>query len=78
MLGIPEDSMAVTMTDEDYRRIRAFLDSEAGTPAVDYTPDGITDIILEEIDVMLGKGSSEADCAKMIQSRVSIWLAENR
>ena len=78
MPGIPDDSMAVTMTDGDYRRIRAFLDSEAGTSAVDYTPDGITDIILEEIDVMLGKGSSEADCAKMIQSRVSSWLAENQ
>lgn len=76
--NIPEDAAAFTMEEEDYRRIRAFLDSDAGTSAVDFTPDGIAEIIDEEISVMLGKGSSEEECAKAVQSRVSIWLSENK
>ena len=54
------------------------LDDGGVTAILDYTPDGIREIIHEEISAYLGKDGSEADCAALVQSRVSIWLAEHR
>lgn len=64
-------------TKEDADRIRAILDR----PAVLLT-DGmngeLSAIVNEELSALSAGVSSPEDCAKKIQSRASIWLAENR
>ncbi|MBE6725791.1 MAG: hypothetical protein E7576_11480 [Ruminococcaceae bacterium] len=58
--------------------IRSLLDNAACSPYIDYTPAEIKDIIFEEVSAYLGGGADADRCVKNIQSRVSIWLAENR
>ena len=57
--------------------IEAMLDDGDVTPILDYTPGEIMEIIYEEVSAYLGKGNGEAECAALIQSRVSLWLAEH-
>ena len=40
-------------------------------------PIDVTDVVREEIPAFLGGVGTAEDCAKKIQSRVSIWLAEH-
>ena len=56
--------------------IRAFLDAPVA-PAYEELPFEVASIIREEISSFLGGVGSAADCAGKIQSRMSIWLAEN-
>ena len=64
-------------TAEDFARFEAFLDNDAGYPLTERLSPVITSIIKEEISAFLsGKGTAE-DCAKKIQSRASIWMAEH-
>ena len=52
------------------------LDS-AGSPILERTPTDVHNIVTEEMSAFLaGMGTAE-DCAKKIQSRVEIWLAEH-
>ncbi|MBR5679711.1 MAG: hypothetical protein IKX19_03590 [Clostridia bacterium] len=65
-------------TEEDYAKLIGTLD-EAGVSAFrtkKYTEVG--KIIQEEISAFLGGVGSAEDCAKKIQSRASIWLAEHQ
>ena len=49
----------------------------AGTPMISRVPEEVQEIIDEEISGLLGDVSTPESCAKKIQSRVSIWLAEH-
>lgn len=62
---------------EELADLRAFIDS-AGEPFTNAFPAELNEIVQEEISAYFsGMGTAE-DCAAKIQSRASIWLAENR
>ena len=64
-------------TEEDFYKLERLLDT-AGMPFSVMDPDEDWMIVREEMSAMFsGTGTPEA-CAAKIQSRVSIWLAENR
>ena len=65
-------------TAEDFARFEAFLDNDAGYPLTERISPEINEIIEEEISAFFAGVGSAEDCAKKIQSRVSIWLAEHR
>ena len=65
-------------TAEDFARFEAFLDNDAGYPLTERLSPEISGIIEEEISAYFSGVGSAEDCAKKIQSRVSIWLAEHR
>ena len=54
----------------------AYLDTE-GVPLCDRLPNAVSEIIEEEFSALAAGQGTAADCADKIQSRVSIWLAEN-
>ncbi|MBQ9996767.1 MAG: hypothetical protein IJP32_10375, partial [Clostridia bacterium] len=64
-------------TEEDAQAMLRWLDEEVGAPAADAVDPEITEIVTEEITSYLGGAKTAADCARIIQSRVSIWLAEH-
>lgn len=54
-----------------------WLDNDAGAPTVQSIDPGIMQIITEETNAYLGGRRTAEECANVIQSRVSIWLAEH-
>lgn len=63
--------------EEQISRIRSWLDSTGGR-ALDLLPPEVNSLIREEISTFLGGVGTAEDCAKKIQSRVSIWMAEHQ
>ena len=64
------------LTEEEYAGLYEILD-HAGSPILEDTPEDVWNIVNEEMSAFLsGMGTAE-ECAKKIQSRVSIWLAEH-
>jgi len=80
--AITEDEMEFpgilsTFTREDRDKyVKIFND--AGCTPDEAGIDEIYDILYEEMSAFLGGVGTAEDCAAKIQSRVSIWLAENR
>ena len=68
----------VRLSDEDCERGLSFLCETAGQPLIFTVPEQIRQIVNEEISALVGGVGSAEDCAKKIQSRVSIWLAEHQ
>ena len=64
-------------TEEDREALKAMI-AGAGTPMISRVPEEVQEIIDEEISGLLGDVSTPESCAKKIQSRVSIWLAEHK
>lgn len=64
-------------TEEDAQAMLKWFDEEVGAPAAGAVDAEITEIVNEEITSYLGGAKTAADCARIIQSRVSIWLAEH-
>lgn len=64
-------------TEEDANAMLDWFDNEVGAPAADAVDEEITSIVTEEITSYLGGAKTAADCARIIQSRVNIWLAEH-
>ncbi len=64
-------------TEEDADRFIDWLDNHAGAPTVQSIDPEITQIIKEETNAYLGGRRTAEECANVIQSRVSIWLAEH-
>ena len=62
---------------EDAEVLKSLFDS-AGTPAALSLPDEVAAIIAEELSAYDAGAASADECAKVIQSRVSLWLAEHR
>ena len=63
---------------EDYDRYVDLLNSVIAYPMTESVPPEITSIISEEISAFFGGVGTAEDCAKKIQSRVSIWLSEHQ
>ena len=66
-----------TFEPEDRDKYAAIFDEIGVTPAERGIPE-IRGIIFEEYSAFLGGVGTAEDCAKKIQSRVEIWLAERR
>ncbi|MBO4228750.1 MAG: extracellular solute-binding protein, partial [Clostridia bacterium] len=75
-LTLTEPGILTEFTEEDERRIRDILDNHCGIPFNLSANDEVTSIVNEEISAFLGGVGTAEDCAKKIQSRVSILLAE--
>lgn len=65
-------------TDEDGEELVRWLDQDVGIPLSTTIPQEVTDIVNEEITAYLAGVNTAADCAKVIQSRVNIWLSEQK
>ena len=63
-------------TEEKRQELYAILD-RAGTPLFSRTDAQIAQIVSEELSALYAGACSPEDCAKKIQSRVGIWLAEH-
>lgn len=63
--------------ERDIERVKQLIE-EAGYPVVYTIPEEIGSIINEEMSEYLGGVQSAEDAAKVIQSRVSIWLSERK
>ncbi len=73
---LSEPGILTEFTEEDERRIRDLLDNHCGVPYALSAEEDVTAIVEEEISAFLGGLGTAEDCAKKIQSRVSILLAE--
>lgn len=71
-----EAGILVDFSQEKLDEFVAWLDT-IGTPLQASVPEEITSIINEEITAFTGGARSAEDTAKIIQSRVSLWLAEH-
>ncbi len=71
-----EPGILTEFTEEDERRIRDLLNNHCGVPYALAAEEDVTAIAEEEISAFLGGLGTAEDCAKKIQSRVSILLAE--
>lgn len=72
-----EPGIRTYFTKEDSAKLKDFIDNKVGSPIVSAISDEITAIVNEEISsFQAGTRSAEAT-ADIIQSRVSIWLAEH-
>ncbi|MBQ3179566.1 MAG: hypothetical protein IJB52_17265, partial [Clostridia bacterium] len=65
------------LTDADWNHIETFLDTIGAPLTSSVLPEDVQAILTEEMSAYLGGSKSAADCAEMIQNRVSLYLAEN-
>ena len=63
-------------TERDAEILLDYLDNECGSAVSESIPYEVTSIINEEISAFLGGAKTAGECAKVIQSRVSILLSE--
>ena len=66
-----------TFDETEAEKLRAVYDS-VGSPHLSGISEAVSEIVSEELSAMSAGMSSPEDCAKRIQSRVSIWLAEHQ
>ena len=64
-------------TEDDTAVIMDYLNNECGSPMTQAIPAEVTNIITEEITSFTGGAKNAEDCARIIQSRVKIWLSEH-
>ena len=72
----PEEPAEV-IEEGNLEAVKDILD-RAGAPILSGIGEDVSAIISEELSAMSAGASSPEDCAKKIQSRVSIWLSEHR
>ncbi|MBO4931075.1 MAG: hypothetical protein J6I42_02730, partial [Clostridia bacterium] len=75
---LPKPGIAVQFTEETAEEIVGWFDDVIGLPVRDHVDSEVSGIVNEEITAYLAGTKSAADCARVIQSRVSIWLAEHQ
>ena len=66
------------LTKADTDRIRDYYDNIAGSPIKADLPDDVAAILNEELSALIADAATPEACARNIQSRVSIWLAEHK
>jgi ABC-type glycerol-3-phosphate transport system substrate-binding protein len=74
---VPAGQIRYTFTEQHEREFLDFLDNIAGQPVSTLSDDVIADILSEEITSLFGGAKTAEECARVIQSRVSIYLSEN-
>ena len=72
-----EPHSEMVLTAETIAAARAFCDTFLDDTRTDSIPTAIFEIVREEVSAYLGGARSAEDCAKIVQSRVDLWLAEN-
>ncbi|MBQ3707738.1 MAG: extracellular solute-binding protein [Clostridia bacterium] len=68
----------VTLTAETVAAAREFFDTFLDDTRTETIPTAVSGIVSEEVSAYLGGARSAEDCAKIVQSRVDLWLAENK
>ncbi len=64
-------------SDEDAEKLLSYINDNCGSPIGESVPSDVISIINEEISSFTSGAKSAEECAKVIQSRVSIYLAEH-
>lgn len=72
-----EPGILAYFTEEDAENLKQFLDTNVGFSVSSSIADEINEIVEEEISSYASGVKSAEECAKVIQSRVSIWLSEH-
>ncbi len=72
-----EPGIVSYFTEEDTTALLNYLNNECGAPLSSAMPADLSSIIIEEITSFTGGAKTAEDCARVIQSRVSIYLAEH-
>ena len=75
---LDKPGIVTEFTEADAAFIMDYLDNRCGYPYTLSVHEEIAAIIQEEISAYLAGVGTAEDCAKKIQSRVSIWLAEHQ
>ena len=75
---LPKPGIAVPFTEETAETSVGWFDDAIGLPVRKYSGSEMAEIVNEEITAYLAGTKSAADCARVIQSRVSVWLAEHQ
>lgn len=73
-----EPGVICRFTEEDTEDLVAYLNDGCGSPISEALPEQVLNIINEEITSYLSGAKTAEACAKVIQSRVGIYLAENQ
>lgn len=73
-----EPGVICRFTEEDTEDLVAYLNDGCGSPLSEALPEQVLNIINEEITSYLSGAKTAEACAKVIQSRVGIYLAENQ
>ncbi len=74
---LDKPGIVVRFDEKEGERLMEYLDTE-GNPILHQTPAKVTEIVKEEISAFASGLGTADDCAKKIQTRVSLWLAENQ
>lgn len=64
-------------TDENRADIEEWLDNVVGRPIAGQIDQSLSNIVTEEISAYLNGAKTAEDCARIIQSRVTIWISEH-
>ncbi len=74
----PRPGVRIPFTEEDAQALFRWFNEDIGYPAAEAVDREIEAIVNEEVSRYLAGANSAEDCARIIQSRVSIWLAEHQ
>ena len=69
--------LRVVFTEQEAEELRELFD-QIGASYLSGLAEDVSDIVNEELSAMTAGAASPETCAKHIQSRVSIWLAEHK
>lgn len=74
---LDEPGVLAHFTPEHTEALINYIDNDCGSPITDAMPTELQNIISEEITSFTGGAKTAEECAKVIQSRAKIWLAEH-
>lgn len=74
---LSEPGILTHFTPEHTEALINYIDNDCGSPITEAIPDELQSIITEEITSFTGGAKTAEECAKVIQSRVKIWLSEH-
>ncbi len=72
-----EPGILTHFTPEHTEALIDYIDNDCGSPITEAMPTELQNIISEEITSFTGGAKTAEECAKVIQSRAKIWLAEH-
>lgn len=74
---LDEPGVLAHFTPEHTEALINYIDNDCGSPLTEAMPTELQSIITEEITSFTGGAKTAEECAKVIQSRVKIWLSEH-
>lgn len=73
-----EPGMILYFDEAEAEKLRDLLDNRCGTSVMDTLPPALDAIVREEVSAFLAGMGTAKDCAGKIQSRVNLWLSEQK